>query len=153
VENPPTVSTSLSKLLDRVDEQQLVLPEIQRDFIWQKRSVMLLFDSLFRGLPIGHMLVWKAERTVPRKAFYGRKLRPGALLDNFYGYLLDGQQRLTALAHVRDADDEYRLLFYAYPNREAEGDDNFVWHARWNENNPWYIPVANVLQKRFDVLG
>jgi hypothetical protein len=136
-----------------VDKQQLVLPEIQRDFIWQPRSVMLLFDSLFRGLPIGHMLVWKAKRAVAQKAFHGRKLRPGDLLDNFYGYLLDGQQRLTALAHVRDADDKYRLMFYAYPNREADGDDNFVWQRRWNEDNPWYIAVADVLPRSFDVLG
>src|SRR5213596_326135 len=126
MENPPTVSTSLSKLLERVDNQQLLLPEIQRDFIWQKRSVMLLFDSLFRSLPIGHMLVWKAGRTVSAKAFHGQKLRPGVLLDNFYGYLLDGQQRLTALSHVRDADDEYRLMFYVWPDREADGDGNFA---------------------------
>jgi Protein of unknown function DUF262 len=155
MENPPTVSTSLSKLLERIDKQQLLLPEIQRDFIWQKRSVMLLFDSLFRALPIGHMLVWKAKRAVSAKEFHGRKLRLrlGDLLDNFYGYLLDGQQRLTALAHVRDNDDEYRLMFLAWPDREKEGDDNFAWQAKWNEDDPWYIPVAEVLQRRFDVLG
>jgi hypothetical protein len=140
-------------LLERVDKQQLLLPEIQRDFVWQKRSVMLLFDSLFRGLPIGHMLVWKAKRAVSAKPFHGGKLHPGDLLDNFYGYLLDGQQRLTALARVRDADDEYRLMFYAWPKREADGDDSFVWQVGWNKNNPWYIPVAEVLQRRFDVLG
>src|SRR5881628_1405594 len=99
MENPPTVSTSLSKLLERIDNQQLLLPEIQRDFIWQKRSVKLLFDSLFRGLPIGQMLVWKARRMITGKHFHRRKLRVGSLLDNFYGYLLDGQQRLTALSH------------------------------------------------------
>jgi hypothetical protein len=155
MENPPTVSTSLSKLLERIDKQQLLLPEIQRDFIWQKRSVMLLFDSLFRALPIGHMLVWKAKRAISAKAFHGRKLRlrPGDLLDNFYGYLLDGQQRLTALSHVRDNDDEYRLMFLAWPDREKDGDDNFAWQAKWNEDDPWYIPVAEVLQRRFDVLG
>ncbi len=153
MENPPTVSTSLSKLLERIDNQQLLLPEIQRDFIWQKRSVKLLFDSLFRGLPIGHMLVWKAKRLITAKAFHGQKLRHGDPLDNFYGYLLDGQQRLTALARVRDADDEYGLMFYAWPQREADGDENFVWQARWNSEDPWYIPVAEALQRPFDVLG
>src|SRR5438046_2561169 len=102
MDNPPTVSRPLSKLMEQVDNEQLILPEIQRDFVWQRRSVMLLFDSLFRGLPIGHMLVWKAKRAVTPKHFHHRKLRAGILLDNFYGYLLDGQQRLTALAHVRD---------------------------------------------------
>src|SRR6476620_5018671 len=111
MQSPPTVNHSLRKLLERVDDEELILPEIQRDFVWQRRSVMLLFDSLFRGLPIGHMLVWKAKRPVTAKHFHGRRIKNGILFDNFYGYLLDGQQRLTALAHVRDADDDYRLMF------------------------------------------
>lgn len=27
---------------------------------WTRKAVKLLFDSLYRALPIGHMLVWKA---------------------------------------------------------------------------------------------
>lgn len=152
MQSPPTVLTPLSKLLERVNEDQLVLPEIQRDFVWTRRSVMLLFDSLFRGLPIGHMLVWRARRVVTAKHFHGRRLRAGALLDNFYGYLLDGQQRLTALAHVRDADDRYRLMFYTWPERMQDGDEPFAWQRDWNKDNPWYIPVADVLQGRFKKL-
>lgn len=153
MQNHTTVSRPLSQLLERVDDEQLILPEIQRDFVWQKRSVMMLFDSLFRGLPIGHMLVWKAKRAVTAKRFHDRKLRADILLDNFYGYLLDGQQRLTALAHVRDADDDYRLMFYTRPNRENEGEEKFVWQRDRNKSNPWYVPVADVLQGRFDVLA
>jgi hypothetical protein len=151
MQNPPTVIRSLSELLEKVEGDQLILPEIQRDFVWQKRSVMLLFDSLFRGLPIGHMLVWKAKLAVAAKHFHGRKLRPGVPLDNFYGYLLDGQQRLTALAHVRDADDEYRLMFCTWPKRESE--ETFVWQRNWNKNDDWYISVAEVLQGHYDVFA
>jgi uncharacterized protein with ParB-like and HNH nuclease domain len=39
-----------------MDRQQLVLPEIQRDFVWTRKAIKLLIDSLYRGLPIGHML-------------------------------------------------------------------------------------------------
>ena len=152
MQSPPTVDHPLKWLLEKVDDDELILPEIQRDFIWQPRSVMLLFDSLFRGLPIGHMLVWKAKRAVMQKHFHRRKLRASVLFDHFYGYLLDGQQRLTALAHVRDADDDYRLMFYVWPNREADEEDTFVWQKDWNKEDPWYVPVADVLQGRFDVL-
>lgn len=58
------------KLLDMMDEEKLVLPEIQRDFVWTKKSIKLLIDSLYRGLPIGHMLIWKAQTTVEAKAFF-----------------------------------------------------------------------------------
>jgi len=153
MQNAPTVETPLNKLLERIDNEQLILPEIQRDFVWTKKSVMYLFDSLFRGLPIGHMLVWKAKRAVTPKHFHGRKLRAGMLLDNFEGYLLDGQQRLTALAHVRDADDDYRLMFYTWPNRENDGDDTFVWQKDWNKCSPWYVSVSDVLLDRFDRLA
>src|SRR5579863_4128600 len=105
---PPTVSLPLKKLLERMDEGTLILPEIQRDFVWTRKSVMLLFDSLFRGLPIGHMLVWKARRKVQQKHFQRKRQRHNTFdFDNFYGYLLDGQQRLTALARVLDGDEEY----------------------------------------------
>jgi len=52
---------SLRTLLDHIDAGELVLPEIQRDFVWSKKNVLLLFDSLYRGLPIGYMLVWKTK--------------------------------------------------------------------------------------------
>lgn len=153
MQNAPTVETPLNKLLESIKNDELILPEIQRDFVWTRKSVMYLFDSLFRGLPIGHMLIWKAKRSVTAKHFHRRKLRTGILLENFEGYLLDGQQRLTALAHVRDADDDYRLMFCTWPNRKDDGNDTFVWQKDWNKCNPWYVSVADLLQGSFDILG
>jgi hypothetical protein len=151
--NAPTVETPLNTLLERINDDELILPEIQRDFVWTKKSVMYLVDSLFRGLPIGHMLIWKAKRSVTPKDFHGRKLRTGIHLKNFEGYLLDGQQRLTALAHVRDADDDYLLMFCTWPKREDEGYATFLWQNNSNKRNPWYVSVAELLQGSFDILG
>jgi hypothetical protein len=69
------------------------------------------------------MLVWKAQSTVEPKGFAGRPIKRGVRLDGFYGYLLDGQPRLTALAYLRDGDEEYPLMFYVWPDREAEGNE------------------------------
>lgn len=146
----PTVNLPLKKLLERIDKGELVLPEIQRDFVWTRKSVMLLFDSLFRGLPIGHMLVWKAKKAVQHKHFHGKR-QSRIAFENFYGYLLDGQQRLTALAHVRDADDEYPLMFYTYPDRDKD-DGVFEWQRDWNKKDDWYVRVADVVQGKFDRL-
>src|SRR3954466_10959856 len=99
--NVSNVSKRIGKLLDLVDEGQLLLPKIQRDFVWTRKSIKLLVDSLYRGLPIGHMLIWKAETGVEAKSFDKRKLTRGVRIRGFYGYLLDGQQRLTALTHLR----------------------------------------------------
>jgi hypothetical protein len=138
--------------MEMVDRDELILPEIQREFVWQPRSVILLFDSLFRQLPIGHMLVWKARRPVRSKGFYGRKAPSGSTIDSFYGYLLDGQQRITALTRVRDADEKYPLMFYAFPDRESENADPFVWRRKWHAESPWYISVRDLITGDFDVL-
>src|SRR5579875_35154 len=145
------VTRSIGKLLELVDRQQLVLPEIQRDFVWTRKAIKLLIDSLYRGLPIGHMLVWKATTAVDAKAFDKKRLKRGVRLDGFYGYLLDGQQRLTALAHLRDGDEEYPLMFYVWPQREADGDETFYWRGKNERDDPWRIPVAEVLSEDFSL--
>jgi hypothetical protein len=145
------VSRPIGKLLEMVDKGQLVLPEIQRDFVWTKKAIKMLVDSLYQGLPIGHMLVWKAHEAVESKAYHGKKLQAGAKLQGFHGYLLDGQQRLTALAHLRDGDEDYPLMYYAWPGREEDGDEPFYWRRKNEEHDPWCIPIAEVLSERFDL--
>jgi len=135
----------LRDLLDALDEGNLVLPEIQRDFVWKKKNVLLLFDSLYRGLPIGFMLVWKAKTAVPTK-----NIKHSHTLSRFYGYLLDGQQRLTAIQRVRDHSDSYPLLFsLRQVNSQDPGKDRFLYATRKTRNDPWYLPVAEVLSRNF----
>jgi uncharacterized protein with ParB-like and HNH nuclease domain len=119
---------SIRDLLKHVDSDELVLPEIQRDFVWSARSVMKLFDSLFRGMPIGHILVWRVRQAVEGKAF-SKKANPQhpGQIESFYGYLLDGQQRLTAIARVKDRDPEYALKFNLRPVDADPKDTRFAW--------------------------
>ncbi len=110
---------TLGELLDYMDSERLKLPEIQREFVWKRQSIKLLFDSLYRELPIGQMLVWKPKEVAPKsKGFSGKSnRRDPTKIDQFYGYLLDGQQRLTAISRIKDADDEYPLMINLYPGR------------------------------------
>lgn len=137
---------SLRWLLEAIDSSRLVLPEIQRDFVWKKKSVELLFDSLYRDLPIGSLLVWKATTPVPQRHFSkGGGLADPRHIDNFYGYLLDGQQRLTALRLVRDG--EIPLYFYAWPDRAQEGYGHF--HS--TSDGEWSVNVGDVLSGKFSI--
>jgi len=144
---------SLRTLLDHIDANELVLPEIQRDFVWSKKNVLLLFDSLYRGLPIGYMLVWQAKIAVAHKGFgVKKKIVIGQAVDSFYGYLLDGQQRLTAIKLVRDEDEKYPLVFALEPPERKNSDmGRFYYRARWNKS-PFYIPVSDVLSNEFKPL-
>lgn len=138
---------SLKSMLAHLDAGELVLPEIQRDFVWNRRNVLLLFDSLYRDLPIGSMLVWKAKTAVPKRQ--KGKLNQD-ILGSFYGYLLDGQQRLTAVQRVRDRHDKYPLLFSLRTQHEERPDSNrFSYATRKTARDPWYTHVADVISKDF----
>jgi hypothetical protein len=106
--NPPARSRVFSRTSE---DQQLVLPAIQREFVWADEKICKLFDSLMRGYPIGGFLFWKvSDITLKSHAFYGfirdydqrppnnvcPRLGDIAPSDNRFA-ILDGQQRLTSL--------------------------------------------------------
>ena len=66
------VAKSLGDLLDHDDREQLVLPKFNETSSGIG-SVIELFDSIYRGIPIDHTLVRKARQAVQPKAFANRR--------------------------------------------------------------------------------
>ena len=86
------------------------------------------------------------------KAFHKQKLKHGVQLDSFYGYLLEGQQRLTALIHLRDGDEKYPLMFYVWPDREAASmTTTFYWRGKKKQDDPWCVPVSRSPLEKFNL--
>ena len=56
------VSYSLSKLMDDVEMGEIGLPDIQRPFVWKNSKVRDLFDSMYRGYPVGYFLFWENDK-------------------------------------------------------------------------------------------
>src|SRR4051794_36999696 len=56
-----TRSTSISDLLNQIREEELVLPDLQRDFVWDMEQMRLFFDSVMRDYPFGSMLIWETQ--------------------------------------------------------------------------------------------
>lgn len=48
------VDYSLSKLIHDIDHGDIGLPDIQRPFVWKPSKVRDLFDSMYRGFPVGY---------------------------------------------------------------------------------------------------
>jgi hypothetical protein len=86
----------LEQLFGLIDIGDLGLPDIQRPFVWKDAKVRDLFDSIYRGYPIGSYLFWR--NTVAGRAHHigttQKQHDDPALL------IIDGQQRLTALYAV-----------------------------------------------------
>ena len=102
---------TIASVLEAISSQQLVLPAIQREFVWNEQKIAALFDSLMRDYPIGGFLYWRvSDETVNEHTFYGfirdydqrppnnfcPRLQEIAPSDSRYA-VLDGQQRLTSL--------------------------------------------------------
>lgn len=145
---------TLGELLDYVDSERLKLPEIQREFVWTRQNIKLLFDSLYRDMPIGQMLVWKPNQSIPKARGFSRKpnRRDPSKIDLFYGFLLDGQQRLTAISRIRDSDEEYPLMVDLAAALD-EKEDIFFWGTRREFNNPWCVMVSDVISPNFNISG
>jgi hypothetical protein len=89
------VGYSLSKLIEDIEIGEIGLPEIQRPFVWRNSKVRDLFDSMYRGFPVGYLLFWvNGFDDVHRQIGTDAKQKVPRLL------IVDGQQRLTSLYAV-----------------------------------------------------
>src|SRR5438093_10519608 len=84
------------ELLDEIDRGQVMLPEIQRAYVWKGPQVGKLLDSLYREYPAGQILLWDTMQLPILKQPEG--VNPVTLPSAGQPKIvLDGQQRLTSL--------------------------------------------------------
>ncbi len=89
------VSYTLSKLLHDIEMGEIGLPDIQRPFVWPNSKVRDLFDSMYKGFPVGYLLFWaNGAGDGHRQIGADAKQKSPRLL------IVDGQQRLTSLYAV-----------------------------------------------------
>ena len=66
-EKPITVKEAINS----IQNQEYILPAIQREFVWNTKQIELLFDSILRDYPISTFLFWKVKaENVKRFKFY-----------------------------------------------------------------------------------
>ena len=85
---------NITSILDCIDNGHMALPEFQRGYVWGREQVRGLFHSLYRGHPVGSLLVWATSASTAAHRGNG-ELAPGVVK-----LLLDGQQRITSLYGV-----------------------------------------------------
>jgi hypothetical protein len=96
----------------------LLIPDLQRPFVWSPDKVTLLMDSLIRGWPFGTLLLWKVNdqqlQAIPFRPFWTvvdrteqanggtvYQMNPPAQ----YHMVLDGQQRVQSMLLALGGDD------------------------------------------------
>ncbi len=89
------VAYDLSSLISSIAMGDIGLPDIQRPFVWKNIKVRDLFDSMYRGYPVGYLLFWKNALGAGSQTIGSdNKQKPPQLM------IVDGQQRLTSLYAV-----------------------------------------------------
>lgn len=89
------VGYSLSKLIDDIEMGDIGLPDIQRPFVWKNAKVRDLFDSMYRGYPVGYLLFWENQLGDKTKLIGTNTHQKIPQL-----LIVDGQQRMTSLYAV-----------------------------------------------------
>lgn len=86
-------------ILERIQKNELILPDFQRGFVWDAERMKKLFASVLSRIPIGSILTLESADDKFNCKQIGAKPRsrilekPSKPVD----YLIDGQQRLTSL--------------------------------------------------------
>ncbi|QHT65409.1 DUF262 domain-containing protein [Rhodocytophaga rosea] len=89
------VNYNLATIIQQIDLGIIGLPDIQRPFVWPDTKVRDLFDSMYKGYPVGYFLFWANANVEGTKGIgTGSKQKHPNLL------IVDGQQRLTSLYAV-----------------------------------------------------
>jgi hypothetical protein len=136
--NTPQQTESIRNLVEGIEKENIVLPEFQRDFVWELKKTCDLFDSIVRDIFIGSIIYGKPsfEITVreidtrPRKGTGSRKklkitsmekteVNQKTQIANFR-LILDGQQRATSFYRALKGIDE--VWFVAKNEEELDSE-------------------------------
>jgi hypothetical protein len=115
------VDYNLAGLLHNIEMGDIGVPDLQRPFVWSNAKVRDLFDSMYRGFPVGNVLFWENGLLVNTKQIGvdGKQHTTPARL------IVDGQQRLTSLyavikgKKVLDKNYQERKIEIAFRPRDA----------------------------------
>lgn len=134
---------TVDTLLASIKSGEIAIPEMQRPFVWDASQVRDLMDSLYKGFPVGYIIVWQNPKV---------KLKDGTTATG-KKVLIDGQQRITALAaaivgqEVLDNHYKWRRIAIAF----NPIDESFeVANSANQRSSKWISDIAKVFEPAFD---
>ena len=120
--------TTIVGLLTKVFNDEVVLPAIQRDFVWTEAQTETLLDSIMRGYPIGIALLWETYNDIDHRLFV--KDFRGGTIHSYRGnarhrrlrVVLDGQQRIQSLYIALFGQRDGRSTYFDVLSGQQSGD-------------------------------
>ncbi len=128
----------VSELLNEIERGEVLLPEIQRAYVWKGPQVAKLIDSLYREFPSGQILLWDTIELPITKNLAGVEA-PRLSSPGHPKIVLDGQQRLTSLYKALGPHENGLKVYF---NLDTE---QFQLYLRRLKADPRWISVRRVV--------
>lgn len=104
-------SISIQDAMSKIANNEILLPAIQREFVWKRDAIELMFDSILRDYPINTMMFWRINNIKHQPldfySFLTPNFKSATTKNQTFNKLaagtgeklivIDGQQRLTSL--------------------------------------------------------
>ncbi|WP_104695150.1 GmrSD restriction endonuclease domain-containing protein [Helicobacter salomonis] len=114
-----------------LENGEFQIPRFQRNFVWTKEQVAKFIDSILRGFPTSSFVLWKTKEKLQACTEIGHYELGRPHPDEYTHYVLDGQQRITALFMV------YKGLQISKSARVRENYKDIWLRVEANENGEY----------------
>lgn len=100
---------SIRDVMKGVEGRKMILPAFKREFVWRRKDIERLFDSLLQDFPINTLMFWEVDDimngVMEYYEFLSSKFQESVSTNSIYQVrdndsktiVIDGQQRLTSL--------------------------------------------------------
>ncbi len=133
-------------ILSWVNSGEVAIPEIQRPFVWSSTDVRDLMDSLYKGYPIGYLIIWRNPdvKLKDGTTSIGKKI------------LIDGQQRVISFMaavlgqYITNKNYEKVKITIAFnPLKETAFE---VLNPAIKKDKSWIPDISQILSGDIDIL-
>lgn len=142
---PKPTNMKYSELINDIKRGEIRIPQFQRKFVWDKKGVAKLLDSIIKGYPIGTFIFWRTIERFRDVEISGSKCNQPKE-DVPINYVLDGQQRITSifigLTSAKIDKVDYSDI---YLNLLADGDQDIVTTDVNDLHDREYIKLSDFL--------
>lgn len=140
-------SRTIEHIIGYIKDGQIAIPEIQRPFVWDGTKIRNLIDSLYKGFPVGYLIVWQNPDMKDKQGntTLGKKI------------MIDGQQRVTAIMtalvglKVLDKDFKERVYKIAFNPFYTDEESPFeVQSAAHLKDKRWIADISVLFSNDFN---
>lgn len=162
-----SVEIKINEIFEEITKEKMLLPHMQRDFVWKESQIQTFLDSLLRKYPIGIFLFWVThDKVFARRLFktYNKKEAIDYSKDfkNYTGrhkyIILDGQQRIQSLYLSMIGELNNKELYFDFSSSPetqlSNKDDKTIYNFKFIKKGTKRIPENYVkIKEIFKILA